>query len=216
VKDGVVSILDLAVEVDSTAEFFVNKAWTATDFIDQFAHKKTQAEMTVAKLARESQAAFSLEVLNENGSIFVLLSGGGASLVIADEVYNLGSGKELGNYGEYSGNPNAEETYVYTKAILPLLINSSAKKKVLIIGGGVANFTDIRITFRGVVKALEEVKEELKKQNITIYVRRGGPHQKEGLQMIKEFLKSADLEGEAYEPDVMLTEIVKKSVALLQ
>jgi succinyl-CoA synthetase beta subunit len=215
VKKGKPYILDLAVEVDSTAEFFVNRAWSSQDFIDVFSLHKTDEEKTVAKLAKESQAAFSLEVLNKDGAIFVLLSGGGASLVLADELYNLGFGKELGNYGEFSGNPNAEETYLYTKAILSLLLNSKAPKKVLIVGGGVANFTDIRITFKGVVKALQEFSSELKKQNITIFVRRGGPHQKEGLEMMEDFLKNSDIKGEVYGPDIVLTEVVKKGITLL-
>ncbi|MEO6508753.1 MAG: ATP citrate lyase citrate-binding domain-containing protein [Patescibacteria group bacterium] len=215
VKDGPIHILDLAVEVDSTAEFFVNKAWSSHDFVDHFSQHKTEEERIVAKLAQESQAAFSLEVLNEDGSFFVLLSGGGASLVIADEVYNLRYGKELGNYGEYSGNPNAEETYLYTKAVLSLLLRSKSDKKVLIIGGGVANFTDVRITFKGVVKALQEREDDLKKQDITIFVRRGGPHQKEGLQMISNFLKESIMSGEVYGPDIVLTEVVKKSIEVI-
>lgn len=216
VKDGIAYILDLAVEVDSTAVFFVNRAWTVNDFVDHFSQKITNEEKIVAKLARESQAAFSLEVLNENGSIFVLLSGGGASLVIADEVYNLGFGKELANYGEYSGNPNAEETFTYTKAILSLLVKSKAAKKVLIIGGGVANFTDIRITFKGVIKALEEFKFELRKQSIYIFVRRGGPHQKEGLEMMKTFLTVNGIKGEVYGPDEILTSVVEKSIKIIK
>jgi ATP citrate (pro-S)-lyase len=95
------------------------------------------------------------------------------------------------------------------------LLNSKAPKKVLIVGGGVANFTDIRITFKGVVKALQEFSSELRKQNITIFVRRGGPHQKEGLEMMEDFLKNSDIKGEVYGPDIVLTEVVKKGITLL-
>src|SRR5206468_4255377 len=137
--------LDVAAEVDSAGEFFVHNAWNEEDFRSGQPKKRTDEEVAVTQLAAKSQAAFSLEVLNPNGSISMLLSGGGASIVLADEVYNQGYGKELANYGEYSGNPNAEETYLYTKAVLRLLLQSKAKKKVLIIAGGVANFTDVRI-----------------------------------------------------------------------
>jgi len=212
IHDEVIHILDLAVEVDSVAEFFVQNAWTARDFTYGEHREKTPEEKVVEELKSKSQAAFTLDVLHPNGSIFMLLSGGGASLVLADEVANQGKGKELANYGEYSGNPNEEETYLYTKQILSLLLHSSAPKKVLLIGGGVANFTDVRITFRGVIKALEEMKSQLQLQGVKVFVRRGGPNQKEGLALMKTFLEAADLYGTVVGPEVMLTEIVQEAV----
>jgi ATP-citrate lyase beta-subunit len=209
--DGI-HFLDMAVEVDSTASFFVKNAWTDSDIVSGEEKEKTKEEKAIKELSANSQAAFSLELLNPNGSIFVLLSGGGASLVLADEAYNLGYGKELANYGEYSGNPNAEETYLYTRELLSLLLKSTAQKKILIVGGGVANFTDVRITFKGVLKALEESKEQLKQQSIKIFVRRGGPNQEEGLSMMKSFLEKEGLFGFVSGPDIPLNEIVKKGI----
>lgn len=203
-------LLDAAVEVDSTAEFFVNGAWAEKNFIEKGG--KTIEEDNVKKLADKSQAAFSLEVLNPNGSIFMLLSGGGASIVLADETANLGYGKQLANYGEYSGNPNAEETYIYAKNIINLLLKSNVSKKVLIIAGGVANFTDVRITFKGLIKAIDEFKTELKNQNIKVYVRRGGPYQEEGLGLMKEFLQKEDLLGLVAGPEMILTDIVSNAL----
>lgn len=202
-----VHILDLAVEVDSTAEFFVNGKWSQSDFISDI-RLKTKEEEEILNLSQKSQAAFKLDVLNPNGSIFMLLSGGGASIVLADEVYNQGFDKELANYGEYSGNPSEEETYIYTKNLLSLLLSSNAQKKVLIIGGGVANFTDIRITFKGIIRALFEKKSELKKQNLKVFVRRGGPHQKQGLELMENFLQTESILGKVSGPEMILTDIV--------
>lgn len=203
-------ILDLAVEVDSTAEFLVKGSWKEQDIITD--KLISEEEQNVAQLNKKSQAAFSLTLLNTNGSIWVLLSGGGASLTIADEIYNLGFGKELGNYGEYSGNPNAEETYLYTKSVLNLLIKSNQNHLVLIIGGGVANFTDIRITFQGILKALEERKADLKKKHLKIFVRRGGPFQEKGLKMIKDWCHQNDLLGAVKNPTTPLHDIVRMAV----
>lgn len=203
-------ILDLAVEVDSCAQFLVQGAWNEPDIMS--ASHKTEEEKNVSDLNKKSQAALSLTVLNPQGSIWVLLSGGGASITIADELYNLGYGKELGNYGEYSGNPNAEETYLYTKEVLKLMSHSDKKKQVLIIGGGVANFTDIRITFKGVVRALEEFKSILKQKHIKLYVRRGGPYEKEGLSMIEDFAHREGLYGLVSGPELPLHEIVRAAI----
>lgn len=207
-----IGILDAAVEVDSAAEFFVDGAWTANDFVEPKKEKEYQEIKNVETLAAKSQASFKLDLLNPDGSIFVLLSGGGASIVVADEVYNLGYGRKLANYGEYSGNPNEEETYIYTKNFLALLLKSKAERKVLIIGGGVANFTDVRVTFRGIIKALFEVKDKLVKENVKVFVRRGGPYQEEGLKLMKEFLQKEKLYGEVSGPEMVLTEIVRKGL----
>ena len=96
-------------------------------------------------------------------------------MVVADEVYNRGLGEQLANYGEYSGNPNSEETYLYTKAVLELVLASKAPKKVVFLGGAVANFTDIAKTFAGVIQALDEVADGLQSQGVKVFVRRGGP-----------------------------------------
>lgn len=216
IQGDTISFLDIAAEVDSTAEFFVHDGWTELDFRSGVIRKRTTEEDAVSDLASKSQAAFSLEVLNPDGNIFMMLSGGGASIVLADEVYNQGYGRELANYGEYSGNPKAEETYLYAKHILHLLLASKAKQKVLIIAGGVANFTDVRVTFKGLLKALDEQKSELKKQQVKVFVRRGGPYQEEGLAMMQRFLEEQDLYGIVSGPDMILTEVVTKALEYLR
>jgi len=214
IDDGML-LLDLAVEVDSAGSFFVQDAWTQDDFVTS-GKQKTEEEMVVDDLSDQSQASFKLDILNRNGSIFMLLSGGGASIVLADEVYNQGQGLELANYGEYSGNPNSEETYHYTKQLLSVLLQSQAERKVLIIAGGVANFTDIRVTFKGIIQAIAEVAEKLQEQGVKIFVRRGGPFEKEGLAMMESFLKKEDLLGFVSGPELVLTDIVTKALEELQ
>lgn len=204
------AILDLAVEVDSTASFFVKDGWNPEDIIAE----RTQSleESKIAALNAKSQAAMSFTLLNPNGSIWCLLSGGGASITIADEFYNLGHGNDLGNYGEYSGNPTQGETYTYTKYVLDAMLKSNNKKLMILIGGGVANFTDIRATFAGVLQAFEEYKDRLKKRKVKIFTRRGGPYQKEGLKMLSDWATQNGLYGYVSGPDLPLHEIVKKVV----
>jgi ATP citrate (pro-S)-lyase len=47
---------------------------------------------------------------------------------------------------------------------------------VLIIGGGIANFTDVAATFHGIIDALKEFRDVLVKHRVSIWVRRGGPN----------------------------------------
>lgn len=208
-------LLDAAVEVDDAGEFFVDN-WTAEDFRSHTGQGLTEEEKVVKELDANSPASLKLSVLEPNGSIFLLLSGGGASVVVADEVYNQGFGKQLANYGEYSGNPNAEETYMYTKQLLQLLLRSSAKQKVLFIGGAVANFTDVGKTFAGVIKAIDEVADQLKSQNVKVFVRRGGPNQEAGLAKMEAALAKYGLLGSVHSPDTPLTDVVTEALRELK
>ena len=206
-----IRILDTAVEVDDAAAFFVD-SWQTADFRRHSGHSVSSEELAVQELNANSPASFSLSVLEPNGSIFLLLSGGGASVVVADEVYNRGLGEQLANYGEYSGNPNTEVTYLYTKIVLELLLASKAPKKVLFIGGAVANFTDIAKTFAGVIQALDEVAAKLRAQNVKVFVRRGGPNQTTGLEQLKRSLNKNGLLGAVHDPSTPLTAAVGEAV----
>ncbi len=214
-KGDTVHVLDAAIEVDDAAAFFVDN-WSPDDFRRHSGQSSPEAELAVRELNANSPASFSLSVLNPDGSIFLLLSGGGASVVVADEVYNRGLGEKLSNYGEYSGNPNAEETYLYTKTVLGLVLASKAPKKVVFIGGAVANFTDVARTFAGVIRALDEVADDLRAQNVKVFVRRGGPNQKVGLERLKTALERNGLLGAVHDPGTPLTVAVDEAVRGLE
>lgn len=208
-----IQILDCAMEVDDAAFGFRGMEEVKKGVIHE--KNKHSAEKIVSALDANTPASLKFTLLNRDGSIWVLLSGGGASLVLADEVADIGKGSMLANYGEYSGSPTSEDTYLYTKAVLSALCESKAPKKVLIIAGGVANFTDVSKTFQGIIRALEEVSDELKKQKVYIYVRRGGPNQKKGLSEMKEFLIQKGLFGSVDGPEMPLTQIVHTAIDLL-
>jgi len=199
-----ISILDLAVEVDDAALSLLDLP------LEPVAEAtKTVSELAVAKLDLNTPASLKYRIIIPDGAIWMLLSGGGASLVLADEIADLGMGKQLANYGEYSGNPSREDTYLYTKTLLQDLLKSFSVKKVLIIAGGVANFTDVKKTFLGVIDALEEVKVALKKQQVKVFVRRGGPNQEAGLKLMRYFLEKAGILGAVWGPEEELTKPIQ-------
>lgn len=210
VASEVPTILDVAIEVDDAGSYFTD-TWHKGD-IREMNNLRTKQEKIVQELNNGSAASFNLSVLNPNGSIFLLLSGGGASVVIADEVYNKGFGKQLANYGEYSGNPDLYETYRYTSQVIELILNSTASKKVLFIGGAVANFTDIATTFAGIIKAIDEYAPRLQDQDLSVYVRRGGPNQEVGLENIEKCLKQHNVFGGVYNPSTTLSEALTKAL----
>ena len=214
VKDEQIYLLDLAVEIDDAA---LNIPVVSNLQIEPISPiKLSSSEEQIAKLDKSSPASLKYRLLNPNGSVWMLLSGGGASLVLADEVADFGFGQELANYGEYSGNPTMQDTYLYTRVILTDLLKSKSHQKVLVIAGGVANFTDVAKTFQGVIKALEENKQALKKQDVLVFVRRGGPNQKQGLALMARFLKDSGLYGTVLDSSAVLTEVIKLVVKTLK
>ncbi|HEU0266303.1 MAG TPA: ATP citrate lyase citrate-binding domain-containing protein [Candidatus Saccharimonadaceae bacterium] len=201
-------LLDAAVLADSAGMY--RASWSDEDIVD--AHHASASEQVVAQMNRNSPAAFTFRVLNPDGAIWLLLSGGGASITIADEAAGAGKASLIGNYGEYSGGPTTEEAYLYTQAVLSALLASQAPRKALVIAGGVANFTDVATTFRGVIKALDEVAVALRKADVRVFVRRGGPHEKEGLAIMADFLTSHDLYGSIHGSDTVLTDVIHEAL----
>jgi len=82
------------------------------------------------------------------------------------------------------------------------------RPKFLLIGGGIANFTDIAKTFTGIVQAVEEYKEKITDTNVEIYVRRGGPNYVEGLNIMKNLGAKLGIPIEVYGPETHMTKIV--------
>ncbi len=203
VRQNKVIPLDLAVEQDSASP-------TALPMVQD--RSVSPLEQKIASLDARTPASLKFRLLNPGGAIWMLLSGGGASLVLADEVADLGLGQELANYGEYSGAPSTEDVYLYTKYILEAMLSRPStinhKPLTLIIAGGVANFTDVAKTFRGIIQALDEKKPELLKHKVKVYVRRGGPNEVKGLKLMSDFLSEAKLLGAVYGHQVPLTKII--------
>lgn len=205
-----VHALDAAVLLDSAGEFFVRGAWTGEDILKTAA--KHPAEERVVALAATTPASLKLTVIDPNGALFFLLSGGGGSIVIADEAQLQGVGDRIANYGEYSGGPTREETYLYAKEILALLIDSTAPKKALVIAGGVANFTDVRTTFLGIIDALKERADELRQDHVKVFVRRGGPNEAQGLSLMQDFLGEHGILGSVSGSDTIITDAVDAAI----
>lgn len=211
-KESVIP-LDLAAKVDSTAEFESSRKWGKLEFPVPFGRNPTKEEAFIEKLDSQTGASLKLTVLNPDGRVWTMVAGGGASVIYADTITDLGYIKEMANYGEYSGDPNEEFTYLYAKTILDLMTrNSNPKGKILLIGGGIANFTDVANTFKGIIKALKEYGRKLQEGKVKIYVRRGGPNYQEGLKKMKELGTKIGVPIEVYGPETHMTKIV--SIAL--
>lgn len=213
-SDGV-HMLDLVARLDDTAQYKNMHEWNFDGeliFPAQFGASDTTAERIVRQLDAKTGASLKLSIINPNGSIWLLLSGGGASVILTDTAGDLGFENEIANYGEYSGNPSTDETAAYSDALLEQMFQSNAKQKTLVIAGGIANFTDVKNTFYGIVQSIRKNKAKFIKEKIKIYIRRGGPNYQKGLKYIEEEVKAMDIPIEVYGPEMYMTEVIKKAL----
>jgi len=172
--------LDLAAKIDETAAFLNATDWGHLDFPAPFGRKEFPEEAHIRELDAKTGASLKLTILNHAGRIWTMVAGGGASVVYADTISDLGYGHELANYGEYSGAPSTEHTYEYARTLIGLMTAASpstttesmdpARGKIFIIGGGIANFTDVAATFTGLIKALTAFQEDLRAHHVKIWV----------------------------------------------
>lgn len=195
--------LDMAVEIDD-AKIHKLPTWVDSQTIKK---ARTVEEKTVQAQDEMTAAALTLKVLNKNGSILTLLSGGGASLLTIDTLVLAELQDKIINYSEYSGAPTRDETHTYVHTLLQVLFASNAPKKVILIAGGVANFTDIMTTFEGIVDAFTDNLAELKQQNVFVCARRGGPNQEKGLAYLRAFLDEHGIAHAVHGPALSLGDI---------
>ena len=231
-----VHFLDLAAKLDQTADFECGTKWAIArspaalglpgvkpdggkvsidvgppmEFPAPFGREMSKEEKYVADMDAKTGASLKLTVLNSNGRIWTLVAGGGASVVYADAIASAGFVSELANYGEYSGAPTETQTYNYAKTVLDLMLRAPQhpEGKVLFIGGGIANFTNVASTFKGVIRALREVAPQLNEHKVQIWVRRAGPNYQEGLKNIKSVGLELQLNMHVYGPEMHVSGIV--------
>jgi ATP-citrate lyase beta-subunit len=208
-KDDEFFPLDTVARLDDTAHFLCSGEWGGIEFPVPFGRDLKHEEQYIKKLDEKSGSSLKLTILNPRGRVWTMVAGGGASVIYADTVVDLGFGDELATYGEYSGNPTTDETCEYAKTLLDLMTREKVEGgKVFIIGGGIANFTDVAKTFDGIINALDDYAEKIKEHGIKIYIRRGGPNYEAGLEKIRDAGQRLDLDMEVHGPDMHMTKVV--------
>jgi ATP citrate (pro-S)-lyase len=213
--DGRITPLDMAAKIDETAHFLCATKWGHIEFPAPFGRAEFPEEAYIKKLDQQSGSSLKLTILNQYGRVWTMVAGGGASVVYADTISDLGFGQELANYGEYSGAPTLQETYDYARTIFTLMCrHKDPRGKILIIGGGIANFTDVAATFTGIQKAMRQFKEELLESKVSVWVRRAGPNYQEGLKNMRLTSDELGLPMHLYGPETHITAVVPLALGL--
>jgi ATP-citrate lyase beta-subunit len=211
-----IELLDMVAKLDDTAGFMMVEEWGDVEYPTSFGMEEKSPEvLAVEEADAKTGASLKLTLLKPEARIWTMVAGGGASVVYADTIADMAGIEDLANYGEYSGGPTTGETKFYAETLFDLMTREkdpSGRGKVLIIGGAIANFTDVAKTFTGIIQAFENYQDKLKEVDTKIYVRRGGPNYEKGLKDIKEAADKMGLYIEVYGPETHVTDIVRMAL----
>ena len=136
-------------------------------------------------------------LLELDGDIAFLSSGGGASITCLDALITYGG--RPANFAEYSGNPERGRVYQLTKLVL-----SKRALRGFWLVGPTANFTDVYETLGGVMDALKEIKPAY-----PIVMRRAGPRDQEAKEMVLAAAKEIGLDLTFFGEEMAMTESAK-------
>jgi ATP-citrate lyase beta-subunit len=211
-----IELLDMVAKLDDTAGFMMTEQWGDVEYPTAFGMEEKSPEVLAIEDAdAKTGASLKLTLLKPEARIWTMVAGGGASVVYADTIADMAGIDDLANYGEYSGGPTTGETKFYAETLLDLMTrekDAQGREKVLIIGGAIANFTDVAKTFTGIIQAFEEYQDRMKEVGMKIYVRRGGPNYEKGLKDIKEAADRMGLWIDVHGPDTHVTDIVRMAL----
>jgi len=198
---GEITALDAVTMVDADARFR-HPDWNFS-FASEFGRPYTDNEKAILEI--DTQVKGSVKFIEIPGGDTALLpAGGGASVYYSDAV--LAMGGTLANYTEYSGDPPDWAVEALTEKVCSL-----PGIKRIIVGGAIANFTNVKKTFSGIIKGFRKAKSEGKMDGVSIWVRRGGPFEKEGLAAMKA-LESEGFDIHVYDRYTPLTDIVDYAI----
>jgi len=200
-SDGELVAVDAVTLLDGDAKFR-HPDWNFT-FAAEFGRAYSNDELEV--MAVDSKIKGSVKFIEiPGGDTAMLPAGGGASIYYSDAV--VARGGKLANYAEYSGDPPDWAVEVLTDKVCSL-----PGIKNIIVGGAIANFTDVKKTFGGIINGFRKAKSEGKLKGVKIWVRRGGPREKEGLDAMRA-LKEEGFDIHVFDRNTPLTDIVDKAL----
>ncbi len=200
--DKVLVALDVVTLLDADAKYR-HSDWDFP-FAAEFGRAYTEDEKEL--MAIDAKVKGSIKFIEiPGGDTAMLPAGGGASVYYCDAVVSRGG--KLANYTEYSGDPPDWAVQALTEKVCDL-----PGIKRVIVGGAIANFTDVKKTFSGIISGFRKAKAKGKMDKVQIWVRRGGPREKEGLAAMRELAKEG-FKINVFDRTTPLTDIVDMSLA---
>ena len=196
---------DAKVALDDDA-FFRHKEWETLEPRTMLGRLPTEREIDAKKID-EGEAYYrgtAGKYIEMDGDIALILNGGGASIANMDALIQIGL--KPANYTEYSGNPPREKVQALAKLVL-----SKPGIRALWMCGVVANFTNMKETFLGIIDVLDELKP-----TYPIVVRRDGPESDEAIALVQECAQRNHLNLKIFNKDMGMSESAKILAEMIQ
>lgn len=193
--DGRFVAADAKVALDDDA-FYRHTEWESLEPRTMLGRPPTEREMEAKKIdeGEKYYQGTAGKYIEMDGDIALILNGGGASIANMDAL--IQAGLSPANYTEYSGNPPREKVYQLAKVVL-----SKPGIKGLWMCGVVANFTNVKETFMGIIDALDEIRP-----TYPIVVRRDGPESDAGFALLEECAQRSNLNIKMFKKETGMSE----------
>jgi citryl-CoA synthetase large subunit len=203
--DGRFVAADAKIALDDDA-FYRHTEWESLEPRTMLGRPPTEREMEAKKIdeGEKYYQGTAGKYIEMDGDIALILNGGGASIANMDAL--IQAGLSPANYTEYSGNPPREKVYQLAKVVL-----SKPGIKGLWMCGVVANFTNVKETFMGIIDALDEIKP-----TYPIVVRRDGPESDAGFALLQECAQRNNLNIKMFRKETGMSETAGVLAQMIQ
>ncbi len=199
---GAAIALDAKIELDETASFR-HPEWNMFSPLSRFGDVTSPREQAYMDLLTQTNRPLLGKYVELSGTIAVILAGGGASLVAMDALTRAGG--KAANYLELSGNP--DPAFLHQAAMIAF---SHPHIEAIWIAGSFANFTDIEVTVRAILQAVEDIGIR-----VPVIIRRDGPNANEAEESASAWARRTGIPLVFQRGSVDLTESAAALVRLL-
>ncbi len=179
-RDGQLVALDCHLEIDDDALFRHQELAKLAEAENRFQSERsmTEFERKAAEIDQLDHRGVAGRVIEFDGSMGLIIGGGGASLTAFDAVQSHG-GKPA-NYCEIGGNPSV----LKVKELTRLLLSKPNVQKIAVIMNVVSN-TRVDLVARGIVKGILEAGKNPAKTVAAFRV--PGAWEEEGFQILSKY-----------------------------
>ena len=166
--------LDAKIELDDAA-CIRHPVWKNFSRLSRFGAVTSPREQAYLDLLDQADRPLLGAYVELEGTIGMILAGGGASLVAMDAL--KAAGGTPANYLELSGNPDPAFLQAAARIVF-----SHPRIQVIWIAGSFANFTDIHATVQAILEAVEA-----SGLRVPIVIRRDGPQADEAVEFARSW-----------------------------
>jgi len=180
IEEGGLMALDCHLEIDDDAAFRHKELFQPGEDQDRFeaSRRVTEFERTAARIDKIDHRGVAGRMIEFDGSLGLIIGGGGASLTAFDAVRAHGGAPA--NYCEIGGNPSVHKVAELTE----LILSKSNVRNIAVIMNVVSN-TRVDLVARGIIKGILKAGKR-PSETVTVF-RIPGAWEEEGFKILTQY-----------------------------